>query len=406
MLKIWPFGKKSLSALDVWKDIAAGFATKSGQSVTLTTALRVSAVFGCIRVVSEDIGQVPFKLYQKKDRMREPAEQHPLYDVLFRKPNDYMTAFEFRETLIMHAMLCQGGYAFINRVGSERRVAELLPIDPGCVEVLKPERLGDSPRYRITGKNGEKRDFPAESIFRLKGPSWDGFSGMEVLKIAREALGLSIAAESSHARIHANGSRTSGIYSVDGSLSSDQYKQLRSWIAENFEGADNAGKVALLDRGAKFIPTAMTGADAQHLETRRFQIEETCRYFRVMPIMIGYSDKAATYASAEQMFLAHVVHTLAPWFGRFEQAVDCQLLTDNERRKQGFYSKFTEEGLLRGALKDTAEHLTKLTTNGIMTRNEARAKLDMNPLDGLDDPLTPANMSIGGASDENPGSKE
>jgi len=134
--------------------------------------------------------------------------------------------------------------------------------------------------------------------------------------------------------------------------------------------------------------------DAQHLETRRYQVEEVCRAMRVMPIMVGISDKATTYASAEQMFLHHVVHTLSPWYERIEQSIDCNLLGDNEM-DDGYYAKFIEEALLRGAMKDTAEYLVKMTSAGLMTRNEGRAKLDLNPLPGLDKPLTPVNMQIG-----------
>ena len=147
----------------------------------------------------------------------------------------------------------------------------------------------------------------------------------------------------------------------------------------------------ILDRAAKFLNTQMTGIDAQHLETRRHQIEEICRFFRVMPIMVGHADKAATYASAEQMFLAHVVHTLMPWYSRIEQSIDANLLSPKERA-EGYYSDFVEEGLLRGDMMTTQAVLVGYTSNGIMTRNEARAKLDMNPLEGLDDPLTPANL--------------
>jgi len=143
-------------------------------------------------------------------------------------------------------------------------------------------------------------------------------------------------------------------------------------------GSQNAGKPMILDRAAKWISTSMTGVDAQHLETRKHQIEEICRFFRVMPIMVGYSDKAATYASAEQMFLAHVVHTLSPWYQRLEQSIDANLLTEKDRAA-GYYANFVEEGLLRGSIETTANMLDKYVNGGLMTPNEGRAKLDMNP---------------------------
>lgn len=143
--------------------------------------------------------------------------------------------------------------------------------------------------------------------------------------------------------------------------------------------------------------------DAQHLETRRFPDRRNLpRPYRVMPIMVCSNDKSSTYAGAEQNFLAHVVHTLGPWFERIEQAIDCQLLTDAER-KAGYYSKLEERGLLRGALKDTAEYLYKLAGLGLITRNEGREMLDMNPLDGLDEPLTPINLSADLSAQQNGG---
>jgi HK97 family phage portal protein len=176
-----------------------------------------------------------------------------------------------------------------------------------------------------------------------------------------------MAMEESTAKLHSNGVKSGGLLSVEGNLTGEQYKQLRKWIDEEHAGSNNAYNTMILDRGAKFTQLAMSAVDAQQIETRRFQIEEVCRFFRVMPIMVCSSDKATTYASAEQMFLAHVVHTLAPWYERIEQAIDCQLLTDEERAA-GYYVKHVTQGLLRGALKDTAEYLYRLVNIGIMSR--------------------------------------
>lgn len=407
MLKIkWPtFGKStaysSASLPALLSAVFGGGATKSGASVTPETALQVTAVLGCVRVLSEGVAQVPFKLMRSDGRNRLEAREHRLYDVLHRRPNAWMTSFEFRETMMIHAALCGRGYAFINRVGSGNEVAELIPLEPANV---RPIRAADCTlTYAVRGPNGGERIFPAESIWHWRGPSWNGYEGMNITRLAREAIGISMAAEQMHAKLYANGVKPQGLYSVEGTLSPQQYKDLRRWLDDEYGGAENAAKLMILDRNAKFTPTTFSGVDAQHLETRRFQIEEACRPYRVMPIMIGYSDKAATYASAEQMFLAHVVHTLAPWYERIEQSADINLLTDKERAA-GYYAKFVTAGLLRGALKDTAEYLGKLVQGGIMVRNEAREKLDLNPIDGLDEPLTPANMNVGQpAEDEKTG---
>lgn len=391
------FGRKSaqrFSLEELAQAIVIGGPTKSGVSVTWERALRVSAVFACLRVIAEGVAQVPLKLYQEDDadRTRLPAKSHPLYRVLHRRPNAHMTSFELRELMVMHAALTGNFFAFINRVGPSRKIVELIPLTPETVTVIRGDDW--SVRYQVRGRDASTQTFPAETIWHVRGPSWDGVAGLDAVKQAREAIGLALATETSHASLHRNGARPGGLLSVEGNLDKDQHAKLRRWLTDDYEGVENTGKTMIVDRAAKFVNTVMTGVDAQHLETRKHQLEEICRFFRVMPIMVGYSDKAATYASAEQMFLAHVVHTLAPWYERIEQSIDTQLLTEADH-EHGIYAKFVEEGLLRGALKDTAEYLTKLVTNGVMTRNEARAKLDLNPIEGLDEPLTPLNMVSG-----------
>ena len=390
-------GGDSLSA--ILSALLVGAQAKSGATVNRETALKVSALFACVRVIAEGVAQVPFKLMRQTESgvsrhpQRGDATDHPLYDLLHRAPNAWQTSFEFRETMVIHAMLGNGAYAFKNvvDVGTRGpRVAELILIDPSRVTVKQHDDW--SITYKVRGRSGEVQDFPQQAIWHLRGPSWDGVLGLDILKLAREALGLSISTEETHSALHKKGVRPSGIYSVDSTLTSEQYKALKTWIEKEYAGAESAGLPMVLDRGAKFVTQTMNGVDAQHLETRRFQIEEVCRFCRVLPIMIGYSDKAATYASAEQMFLAHLVHTLMPWYERIQQSADVNLLSKADRQN-GYYTKLVEAGLLRGALKDTADYLARLTMGGIMERNEARAKLDLNPLAGLDKPLTPTNMT-------------
>lgn len=397
LARLNPFGRKSAQPLtmqELERVLRIGPSAKSGVHVNWQTALEVSAVFSCLRVVSEGVAQVPFKLMRQRGREILPATDHPLYDVLHRCPNDWMSSFELREAMVIHAMLTGNAYCFVNRVNG--KVVELLPLLPAdCT----PKMADDwTITYTVRARDGSTKDFPASSIWHLRGPSWNGWKGMPAVNLAREAIGLAIATENHHARMHANGVLPSGLLSVNDKLNETQEKQLRSWFEQTYMGDANRWKAMILDRDAKWTPMAFTGVDAQHLETRRHQIEEICRFFRVMPIMVGLSDKAATYASSEQMFLAHVVHTLSPWYERIEQSVDVQLL-GREERAAGFYCKFNTRGLLRGALKDTADYLYKLVSVGVMTRNEARENLDLNPKDGLDEPLTPANTMPAGKAD-------
>ena len=399
-MKFWPFGKKSgLGHDEVLAAIAAGNGTLSGKNVTHKTALQVAVAFCCARVISEGVAQVPFKLFLDDGTKKMPATEHPLYDLLFRMPNDSATSFQWRETFCFQTVFTGDSFSFINR-GRRGEILELTNLEPSKVEVKDPEFVGERPKYFLTSKEGQQQEFPAESILHIKGPSWDGVVGLDAVKIAREAIGLSKAVEDSHAKMHANGVKSGGLLSVEGKLDQDQYKQLSDWLKNNFTGAKSFDTM-IVDRAAKFTQMSMSGVDAQHIETRRYQIEEVCRFFRVMPLMVMQADKASTFASAEQMFLAHVVHTLAPWYERIEQSIDTQLLT-KEERAAGYYVKFITQGLLRGALKDTAEYLTKLCNIGIMNRNEARSLLDLNPLDGLDEPLTPVNLTgvMGGDNDD------
>lgn len=376
---LWPFGQKStLAFAELPAAVSAGAQSLSGATVTASTALKVSTVFGCVRKMSNGVAQVPFKVYRNDGLSKLEALDHPLYDVLHRKPNGFMTSFALRETMMIHALLAGGSVNFVSRVGTARKISEIIPLDPGRVTCIEPKTLGDAPAWRVEGKNGESRILPAEAVWHIPGPSWDGTLGMDVIKLAREAIGLSIAAEQSQSTLHKKGVKPSGTYSVDDTLDAKQYTDLHKWISDHYSGTTNTGSPLLLDRGAKFTALQMTGVDAQHLETRRHQIEEVCRFFDVLPQMIGHSGQAMTFASAEQIFLAHVVHALTPWYERIEQSADCQLLTDAERRA-GYYTKFSTAGLLRGALKDTADFLTKMVNGGIMTPNEARAKLELNP---------------------------
>ncbi len=390
------FARKAGTTLDLFREIYGGRQSKSGRNVSVSTAIEVSTVYACCRVVGEGVAQVPLKLMRETPdgRTRQPARDHRLYNKLAIRPNRWQTSFEFREMLVWHAMLAGNAYSFINRMGGQ--IIELFPFAPGAVEV-KHEDNGDL-QYVVTADDGSKKPFPAESIWHLRGPSWNSWYGLETLKLARESIGLAMATEESVARLHKNGIRPSGTYSVEGVLPDGKYKELAKWLDERMAGVENDGRPMILDRAAKWSSTQMTGVDAQTIENRRYQIEEICRFARVMPIMVGYSDKTATFASAEQMFIAHVVHTLAPWYERIEQSLNANLLTERER-EQGYYFNFVEEGLLRGSLRDTKDTILGYVNGGLLTPNEGRAKLDQNPdSDPASDQLrVPANI-VGDAS--------
>ena len=369
--------RKALNTYDVFKDLLNRSTSASGKTVSPKTAIEVAAVFACLRVRANGLAQVPLKLMRESEdgKTRTPAKDHPLFKLLKTSPNDWQTSFEYREMLSFHLDLCGNHYSFVNR-SNRAGIMELIPFEPGSVTVNRDENYGLS--YDVRAENGSVQNFPAKAIWHVRGPSWNSWMGLEAVQIAREAIGLSMAIEEQQARVQRNGVRAPGIYSVDGSLSPIQYKHLKAWIDENISGPENAGKPMLLDRAAKWTSTAMTSVDAETLNTRRFQVEEICRHFLVNPIMVFAESKNTTYASAEQQFLSHVVHGLAPTYTRIEQSIDANLLTEKDRA-EGIYACFVDEGLLRGSMKDKKDTLLGYVNGGLMWPNEARAKLDLNP---------------------------
>jgi HK97 family phage portal protein len=366
--------KKASSTLDLFKEIYGGRGTKSGKTVNIETAIQVSTVFACNRVIGNGIAQVPLKLMLEKDGKRLPAKNHRLYNLMAYRPNRWQTSFEWRQMMSWHVELAGNHCSFINRIGGQ--VIELYPFTPSQVKVLN--RGGGVLEYEVTAEDGSKKIFPAEAILHIRGPSWNGVTGLEVVKVAREAIGLAIATEESAASLHKNGIQASGTYSVEGTLTDTQHKGLSEWIQKHNAGSENAGRPLILDRAAKWLGTQMTGIDAQALETRMYQIAEICRFHGVQPIMAGYSDKAATFASAEAFMQSHITDCLSPRWQAYEQVFFNSLLTEKER-EEGYYFNFVEEGMIRGSIKDTKDALLGYTNGGLMTPNEARAKLDLNP---------------------------
>lgn len=375
--------KSSGSSPEEIRRILAGLqgGSKSGVAVNWQTALQVTAAFACARVIAEGLAQVPFKLFREQPGGGRKVETtHRLHQLLAVKPNDWQTSFEFRELLALHLVFCGGGYVFANRFRGE--IIELLPYTPQQVTV---KRNGWAVAYEVTTTDGRRIPVPAKDMWHLRGPSWDGVVGLDAVRLAREALGLALATEEHGARMFSNGARVGGVLSTDATLKEDQVKLLRdSW--ENTQGGvSNAFKTAILWGGLKWSPMAMQNDQAQLIEQRRFQVEEICRAFRVMPIMVGSADKTATYASAEQMFLAHVVHTLGPWYARLEQSADAFLLSE-EDRAAGLYFKFVAAGLMRGAHKDRADYYAKALGAGgapaWMTQDEVRGLEELNPMGG------------------------
>lgn len=371
------------NSLQALMDLYGSNESSSGLRVNAKTAMQIPTMLSILRVLSEGIAQVPIKVFLTDGDKKQVASDSSAHQALAVQPNHWQTSFEFRETLVIHLALTGNAYVFVNRVGSARKIRELIILEPSTVAV-KRDRNGIF-TYEVRNDKNKTQIFDADAIWHLRGPSWNGYLGLDVVKLARDALGLSVALERSHSDFHKNGSKVGGLLSVDQPLSKEKFEALASWMDEYSIGGKRHGKDLILDLGAKFTSMEMTGVDAEHLETRNHQIEELCRAWRVMPIMVGHADKTATYASAEQMFLAHVVHTLMPWYVRIEQSANLNLFSEAER-KQGYYVKFMPNALMRGASADRASfYSTALGSGGHgtawMTPNEVRGFEELNKLD-------------------------
>lgn len=366
----------------------------TNEKITDKTALQVSAVMACVRVISEGVAALPVQVKRPDERGVMRPIEHPLNGLLNLKPNEWQTGFEFREHLLLHAALTGNGYGYIVRDGAGE-IGEIIPLEPSEVHV--DEGVDHVPVYHLSdGKGCIVGRVDASDMLHLRGPSYNGWEGIDPVRLAANAIGLSRAAERSQAALHKNGGRPGGLLSTDEALSPERVKQLaKAWQAA-FTGS-NQHKTAVLDSGMKFQSLAMSGVDAQHLETRRFQIEEVCRVFNVFPSMIMHTDKASTYASAEAFFSAHLRHTLTPWIRRTEAVFDRDLLDDAGPL---CVKHDTGAAIFRLAnLTDRGAFFRDAVETGIYTRNELRAMEGLPPVEGGDEILTPLNMQAGRGED-------
>jgi HK97 family phage portal protein len=401
-----------VSAL-TWSELFPARSAKSGVTVNVDTALRTTTVLACARVISEGIAQLPVKLFDIDGLNKTVNTTHPLYHLLACEPNDFMSSFEFREMMTMHAVLLGNAYAYVNRVGN--KIIEILPLVPNQVSLVR--NADWTIDYYVTDLAGKTMVLDGRDVLHLRGPMWNGYQGMDMVQTAREAIGLSIATEETHASLHANGAQPGGVLAVKGKLDDKARERLKTaWNA--FQGGvANRFKTAVLDVDAEWKPLSMTGVDSQHLETRRFQIEEICRAMRVFPQLVMHSDKTSTFASAESFFIAHVTHSLMPWVQRWEQTINRVILDDDPKlvMRLNVQSMLKTDATTRGNFYQQALGGARPET-AWMTKNEVRELEDLNPIDGGDelpkpppvpDPTTPFGASPGAdepdpADDHNP----
>lgn len=380
------FEKRSLSSSQLFELIAAGNATYAGPSVTEENAMRSSAVYACIRIISESIASLPLVLYRQDGRNKNRATDHILYRLLHDQANPEMTAFEWRELAMSH-VAAWGNHFSEKDFDSFGRVRALWPLNPAKVEGV--ERRGDGLWWKYRTPDNQLRAIPQYRLHHIKGLG-DGVWGYSPIRqAARQAVGLSLAAEEYGARFYSNGARPGLILRHPGKLTDGAAKRLKESFANEHQGLTNAHRTKILEEGMDISTIGIPPNEAQFLETRKFQVTEIARIYRVPPHLLADLDRA-TFSNIEHQSLSFVQHTLMPWFVRHEQAIYRDLLNESERGS--YFAKYIVAGLLRG---DTATRYGAYTTaisTGFMTRNEARELEDLNPLEGLDEPLLPLNM--------------
>lgn len=371
-----------------------GGASSSGIVVNPQTAMQAGAVYSCVKVLAESIAMLPCNIYQRGEKTsKTAATSHPLWPLLHDQPNDFQTNVEFFEMLVACLCLRGNAYAWINRTRSGR-VVELLPLHPDMVRVEMG--AGFALRYSVTMPDGSFQTLGPGELFHVRGLSLNGWLGISPIAYARESIGLALATEKFGGQLFRNGAKMGGVLEHPGKLGDEAYKRLKISFDEAHSG-ENAHKTAILEEGMKFSKVTMTADDSQFLETRKYQRSEIAAIFRVPPHMIGDLERA-TFSNIEQQSLEFVTFTLMPWLTRIEKAIKRDLLSPVER--QTYTSKFNVSALLRGDAAARSSYYHNGILDGWMTRNEARVAeselgIILNPIDGLDIPLMPLNMTDG-----------
>ena len=387
--------------------------TTSGKAVTERSAMQMTAVYSCVRILAEAVAGLPLHLYRyKEDSGKEKAIDHPLYLLLHDEPNPEMSSFVFRETLMTHLLLWGNAYAQIIRNGKGEVIA-LYPLMPNKMTVDRDSQgrlyyqYTRSSEEAPTMKGAIVNLLPSD-VLHIPGLGFDGLVGYSPIAMAKNAIGMAIACEEYGAKFFANGAAPGGVLEHPGTIK-DPQRVRESWQS-TFGCSGNANKIAVLEEGMKYTPIGISPEQAQFLETRKFQINEIARIFRVPPHMVGDLEKSS-FSNIEQQSLEFVKYTLEPWLVRWEQSIQRTLFSAEEKKQ--YFAKFNVEGLLRGDYASRMNGYATARQNGWMSANDIREleNLDRIPAeDGGDLYLINGNMlplgNAGAFADTQPGKEE
>jgi HK97 family phage portal protein len=359
---------------------AGGLTTRAGMAVGPVTAMTLAIYYACLRNISEDVGKLPLHTYRRLPRGKERAVDHPAYALLHDQPNDDMTAMTFRETLTHHALAWGNGYAEI--VFSPGNVVQALwPIHPSRVQVRRDEDgrlVYDVYGGELTLPGGSRagvRRLRQDNILHIKGLGSEGYEGYSVLRLAAESLGLGLAAQTFGAAFFGNGATVGAVLEHPATLTEAAQKRLRESWQTIYGGPSNAMKLAVLEEGLKYTRLGVPPEEAQFLETRQFQVEEVCRWFR-MPKSKVHDLTDSTYSNMEQQNLEYVPDTLMPWLTRWEQELKRKLFADEPE----YFAEHAVQGLLRGDQAARATFYKDLFGVGAISPNDVREFENLNSI--------------------------
>lgn len=346
--------------------------SSAGKSVTERSAMQMTAVYSCVRILAEAVAGLPLHFYKyNEDGSKSKAIDMGLYHLLHDEPNPEMSSFVFRETLMTHLLLWGNAYAQIIRNGKGEIIA-LYPLMPNKMSVDRDENGVLYYTYQKSAEEGKAKEtgtvtLSSRDVLHIPGLGFDGLVGYSPIAMAKNAIGLAIATEEYGAKFFANGAAPSGVLEHPGTIK-DPARLRENWNS-TFGGSANSGKVAVLEEGMKYTPISIAPEQAQFLETRKFQINEIARIFRVPPHMVGDLEKSS-FSNIEQQSLEFVKYTLDPWIIRWEQSLNRSLLNPDE--KKTYFFKFNVEGLLRGDYQSRMQGYATARQNGWMSANDIR----------------------------------
>lgn len=368
--------------LQAWRQNRAAFEG----IVSPNASLQVSAVWACVRVISETVASLPLFIYEDIDGEKHRAKDHYLYPLLHDRPNPLMSAMELRETLQSHLLLRGNSYSKLIYDPSGK-VTEIWPLNPDQIFEV---RVQDGRKHFLyQAENGTMRWMTDDEVWHIPGLGANGLLGYSPIMLMRKTIGLAMDAENFGARFFTNDARPGMVIEHPQTLSDQAHKNLKDSLKEEYQGVDNSHNPMILEEGMKLHEVGIPPEDAQFLETRKFQVAEIARMFRVPPHLIGDLEKA-TFSNIEQQSLDFVIHCIRPWLVRWEQSIWGNLLLPGDRKR--YYAEHLVDGLLRGDLKSRYEAYGVGKQWGFLSTNDIRRLENMNPVDGGDKYLVPLNM--------------